>query len=444
MPSPEEQIPQMSDRDTFGTKSYFGVVPTNQITMTEINNVLELQKSFLRTGNIEDDKNGGRYLSTMTTVGQIEELLKTDGLTYVIDTRTGKLAGYSIVSTFDQAKGNPSESNFMNELENVTYQGQKFKKEEIMIWDQLCVDKEYQKGRVPLDIFREVRNRFAEKYKYILGRIGNDNPNSLNLAMDHLNFDQIGSYVEDGRSLSVILHEFKGEKKKVERKYERYARSYDIIGKVFIPYLELKSAHVDNIIDCTRENDWVLDFGTGTGNCAFDILKQDRNVVALDINEKMLNYAQQKLSQFNPDSYQIIPKDIFDTELKGDYFAAINALNVLYHLKTGSHERYISEFFRVMLPGGQLLVSGPHTDTNSEKLKDFILRNMSKDDQVRYKEHLDIVIESQKSLVEDPNRQTISGDDLVKIMEAAGFQIVGKSNGFYQGLNYFIIAKKPE
>jgi len=425
-------------------RSPFYIVPSSEISDKEINSVIELQNKYLRTGNVEQDKTEGRYLSTITDVELLKEMLKENGLVLLVDSETGRLASYALLSSLKLTGGIPKQQLFLERLKTIKYKGEKLEDKDVIIYHQICIDEIFRNGRAPLELSKEIKKRFSEKYKYVIGKIGDDNPKSLNLVLDHLGFLQLARYSEGNRSLTIVIQDFFGEKRKIDKKYERYARAYNVMTGVFLPYQELKKAHIDSVLQNTEYREWVLDFGAGTGNASFDLLNNERCVVALDRNENMLQYCRRQLIQFREDiDYKIVSQDIFDTDFSEGEFGAISAMNVLYHLKEGEHKKYLSEFLRLLKVGGVLLVSGPHSDTNSIKLRDFILKNISDEDKIRYKEHLEIAIESQKALVDDPDHKNISGEELVKIMQEVGFVDIEKSDTYYDGLNYFIKANKP-
>lgn len=106
----------------------------------------------------------------------------------------------------------------------------------------------------------------------------------------------------------------------------------------------------------THVSGTVLDFGAGTGNLA-RLLCEDKNIVkviASDIVEYGDNYQHPKLEwTFHDLNY--------DITLKAETVDAIFAVEVIEHLENPRH--LAREWFRVLKPGGHLLVSTPNNES---------------------------------------------------------------------------------
>lgn len=118
----------------------------------------------------------------------------------------------------------------------------------------------------------------------------------------------------------------------------------------------------------------VLDLGAGTGNLAIRLMnaESDYFVVAVENNRTMLEKLRHKTKTYrthvfgNP-GVECVKQDV--TSLNGiddDSFDLVLLNNVLYAVD--DYAACLSEAFRVLKPGGEIRISGPHDGSSAERL----------------------------------------------------------------------------
>ena len=146
-----------------------------------------------------------------------------------------------------------------------------------------------------------------------------------------------------------------GDEKKefVEQMFDDISKKYDFLNhflslgidiywrKQFIKKLNLKN------------NDTILDVACGTGDVGFHILKKyNINLINLDISQKMLLIAQKKAVKKKFTNIQFIHGDAEKIPLEDN---SIDSLTISYGFRNTSHHSIaLSEFYRVLKPGGNL------------------------------------------------------------------------------------------
>lgn len=122
----------------------------------------------------------------------------------------------------------------------------------------------------------------------------------------------------------------------------------------------------------------ILDLGAGTGNLAIRLMNSPQKyfVAAVENNRTMLAKLRDKTDQFHTDVFgnhgiQCIKQDI--TSLNGvddNSFDGVIMNNVLYSVT--DYKACLKEALRVLKPGGEIRISGPHRDSSAERLFEHI------------------------------------------------------------------------
>jgi ubiquinone/menaquinone biosynthesis C-methylase UbiE len=148
--------------------------------------------------------------------------------------------------------------------------------------------------------------------------------------------------------------------------WSRYAASYDRILTPFTDYNELVSLVVGEVGDAAL----CADLGAGTGNGTLKLLQTrvDRQVWAVESNEIMLQCLRQKVGA-HAARLTAVKDDIVRLGAlrdQNDYFDAALMINVLYSLQ--DPVECLRQAHRILKPGGVLVLSTPHKDTDVKKL----------------------------------------------------------------------------
>lgn len=166
--------------------------------------------------------------------------------------------------------------------------------------------------------------------------------------------------------------------------WSRYAVSYDRLLTPFDDYQQL----VDQVVQLTQDAHRCIDLGAGTGNGTIRLLqsRSDREVWALEPNEAMLECLRTKVRQLDEETgleaawpgggrngqdctqrLTIIKGDIFQSDtLPAGHFDGAILINVLYTLE--NPVQALRQIYRLLRPGGVLVLSTPHQETDVERL----------------------------------------------------------------------------
>ena len=96
----------------------------------------------------------------------------------------------------------------------------------------------------------------------------------------------------------------------------------------------------------------VLDAGCGAGRPVLQTIARDHDAVGLDLSTTMLDRSREHV----PDA-ALVQGDLGALPFPDDAFDAVVSLYAIIHVPKTEHERVLSEFRRVLRPGGEVLVS---------------------------------------------------------------------------------------
>ena len=110
------------------------------------------------------------------------------------------------------------------------------------------------------------------------------------------------------------------------------------------------AALLDDLLDLTGD-ERALDVGSGTGAFAFAVAPRVREVVALEIDEALVERARADA----PSNVQVITGDAEHLPFEDFEFELTGAVRTLHH--TRRPERVVAELTRVTRPGGTILIA---------------------------------------------------------------------------------------
>ena len=148
--------------------------------------------------------------------------------------------------------------------------------------------------------------------------------------------------------------------------WSRYAVSYDKLLYPFTDYNEL----VDLVVSQLGDAQLCADLGAGTGNATLKLLERhpSRHVWAIESNEMMLQCLKQKVGA-HLERLTAIKDDVVRLgalRYQNDYFDAAIMINVLYAVQDPLE--CLRQACRILKPGGMLVLSTPHRDTDVKKV----------------------------------------------------------------------------
>ncbi len=103
-----------------------------------------------------------------------------------------------------------------------------------------------------------------------------------------------------------------------------------------------------------REGQKVLDFGCGNGRFYFLIKDKNIDYYGLDLSENLLSFAKKNVKEGH---FVLLPPDL-KIPFEDDFFDIIVCLATFHHIPSKFlREQLLQEFFRVLKPGGLLILS---------------------------------------------------------------------------------------
>ncbi len=140
-----------------------------------------------------------------------------------------------------------------------------------------------------------------------------------------------------------------------------------------------------------REEDLVLDVGTGTGIVAHAISSLVKEVIGLDISQDMLEH-----SNWDGNKY-FVRRDVREPIFADNVFDKVTARMVFHHILEGT-QAAMNECYRVLKPGGKIILSEgipPNQEVREDYERIFRLKE---------------------------ERLTFYEEDLIRLLENAGFK----------------------
>jgi len=104
----------------------------------------------------------------------------------------------------------------------------------------------------------------------------------------------------------------------------------------------------------------VLDVGCGTGNFSIKLAKKGCMVTGIDISEQMLGIADKK-AQMGGFDIEFKKMDVYELEFPDETYDAVFSMTAFEFIK--EPRKAFDEMYRVLKPGGQLLIGTIHKDS---------------------------------------------------------------------------------
>jgi len=157
--------------------------------------------------------------------------------------------------------------------------------------------------------------------------------------------------MREHQAMAVTADKVLGEAgKSVQSFWCRYFTFYDTLNEA-IPYREMIADNVT--LSGARLGDHVLDAGTGTGNIAVEVLARGARVTGTDFVESALEMCRRKA----PAGSFVFADLTKPLPFGDDSFDQVICCSVLHLLDDASQALSVSEFRRVVKPGGRVVVT---------------------------------------------------------------------------------------
>ncbi|WP_338035777.1 class I SAM-dependent methyltransferase [Halomicrobium salinisoli] len=137
------------------------------------------------------------------------------------------------------------------------------------------------------------------------------------------------------------------ERHVIREGYDEIAEAYDERRRAEGPERDLAEAFAADLPDGSR----VLDAGCGAGRPVLETLAREHDVVGLDISTGQLRIARERA----PDE-RFAQGDLANLPVRDDAVDGVASFHAVIHVPKDEHADVLSEFHRVLRPGGDLLV----------------------------------------------------------------------------------------
>ncbi|MBS3100695.1 methyltransferase domain-containing protein [Candidatus Woesearchaeota archaeon] len=183
----------------------------------------------------------------------------------------------------------------------------------------------------------------------------------------------------------------------------------------------------------------VLDLGCGPGIIAEKLAKRGHEIVGVDSDLAMLEYAVKRLASCK--DARVERQDANSLSFKEETFDGVVCNNVLYYVETPF--RLLKEAFRVLASGGVFSVSGPTRRFNKKVLDAQMEKELRTNGSYeRFRNDIDVIKRCNDSIASKGIRNPFDNSELEKILMEVGFSEIITSTSAYLGQNYFVSAVK--
>lgn len=228
--------------------------------------------------------------------------------------------------------------------------------------------------------------------------------------------------------------------------WAKYFKTYDVLNKV-IPYNELIEDLCTNLE--IKMGEKVLDAGCGTSNLSVRLEKMGADVFGTDYSLEGLKIGRSKSAKI-----KLLQNDLnIDLPFKDRSFDKIVSCNTLFLLPSENLTSVFKEFYRVLKPGGKVVVSNLTGDFRPYKIYINHIRKFS--NRFGWLQTLTSIINLfiptvkmfyygryiQKNAYQGSNFFGI--DDQDKLLNSAGFNNISPPTRVFASLGILNTAEKP-
>ena len=148
---------------------------------------------------------------------------------------------------------------------------------------------------------------------------------------------------------------------------------YKIGSKEYFQYYDLEREEIESIEFSYKlheyknfKNKKVLDIGSGNGYVLANYAKEGADVTGVDITSKAIELCQIRFKNMNINGNFMVA-DAEKLPFPDEYFDCVCSMGVLHHIP--NTQNAINEIFRVLKPGGRVILMFYHKNSAKYKLK---------------------------------------------------------------------------
>jgi ubiquinone/menaquinone biosynthesis C-methylase UbiE len=209
--------------------------------------------------------------------------------------------------------------------------------------------------------------------------------------------------------------------KREKKIWQKSAKYYDKQVKVYDNAYKLT---IQNTLKFINQEYSVLDFACGTGIVSIEIAKEAKKVVAVDISDKMIDVAKNKLYQKKLDNLEFKVVDGYNLDYPNNSFNVVLLYNVLHVVQ--EPQTVLREIKRLLKPDGILLTA---TDCYAEPTTFGVRLRLSIQKFIHMLGVIPILSYYKKSEIDN-------------LLLKEGFEIIERDILHKNPVNYYIAVKK--
>ncbi len=137
--------------------------------------------------------------------------------------------------------------------------------------------------------------------------------------------------------------------------WRNYFRVYDSLNQI-LPYRQLL-LDIKKALEL-KYTDVVLDLGSGTGNLMMELKGECKEIIGIDFSREGINIHRKK----DPLAKLIIADITKPLPFGNNYFSKVVSNNVIYTLNKQQQVALLLEAWRILIPGGKLVISNVKKD----------------------------------------------------------------------------------
>ncbi len=223
----------------------------------------------------------------------------------------------------------------------------------------------------------------------------------------------------------------------MDKVWEHHFKYYDLFQNNSERYRKTIDLHLKELKYFKK----ILDTGAGSGNLTFELLKQDKEVTAIDLDEFSLEILKQKCKEYK-NKLKILKMDVQKLAFRNNEFGAVSSMFVIPFVK--DNKKYFSEVYRVLRKGGKFTISAWAPVSDSwYGIMDLLEKELEQKGLLpKYQKEWEYIQESSKAHV----KNVVKGpkvEELKLMLDESGFKnIRDYPKNPYNKYAYFITCEK--